>query len=40
MKYKDIAQLLGCSVETIKTSVHRAVRDLRKIYLGLQGGVS
>jgi RNA polymerase sigma factor (sigma-70 family) len=40
MKYKDIAQLLGCSVETIKTSVHRAVRDLRKIYLGLQGGAS
>jgi len=40
MKYKDIAQLLGCSVETIKTSVHRAVRDLRKIYLELQGGVS
>ncbi len=40
MKYKDIAQLLGCSIETIKTSVHRAVRDLRKIYLELQGGVS
>lgn len=40
MKYKDIAQLLGCSIETIKTSVHRAIRDLRKIYLELQGGVS
>jgi len=40
MKYKDIAELLGCSIETIKTSVHRAIRDLRKIYLELQGGVS
>ncbi len=40
MKYRDIAELLGCSLETIKTSVHRAVRDLRKIYLELQGGIS
>jgi RNA polymerase sigma factor (sigma-70 family) len=40
MKYKDIAELLGCSIETIKTSVHRSIRDLRKIYLELQGGVS
>lgn len=40
MKYKEIAELLGCSLETIKTSVHRAIRDLRKIYLELQGGVS
>jgi RNA polymerase sigma-70 factor (ECF subfamily) len=40
MKYKDIADLLGCSIETIKTSVHRAIRDLRTIYFELQGGVS
>ncbi len=39
MKYKDIAELLGCSIETIKTSVHRAIRELRKIYLELQGGI-
>lgn len=40
MKYKDIAELLGCSIETIKTSVHRSIRELRKIYLQLQGGTS
>lgn len=38
MKYKDIAQLLGCSISTIKTSVHRAVKDLGRIYFELQGG--
>jgi len=38
MKYREIAELLGCSLETIKTSVHRAILDLRKIYLELQGG--
>lgn len=38
MKYKDIAELLGCSIETIKSSVHRAIKELRKIYLELQGG--
>jgi RNA polymerase sigma factor (sigma-70 family) len=40
MKYKDIAQLLGCSISTIKTSVYRAVRDLGRIYCELQGGIS
>jgi RNA polymerase sigma-70 factor (ECF subfamily) len=38
MKYKDIAQLFGCSISTIKTSVHRAVKDLGRIYIELQGG--
>jgi RNA polymerase sigma factor (sigma-70 family) len=38
MKYKDIAQLLDCSISTIKTSVHRAVKDLGRIYVELQGG--
>jgi RNA polymerase sigma factor (sigma-70 family) len=40
MKYRDIAELLGVSLETIKSSVHRAIKDLRKIYLELQGGIS
>ncbi len=40
MKYKDIAELMDCSIETIKTSVHRGIRELRKIYLELQGGTS
>ena len=38
MKYKDIGELLGCSISTIKTSVHRAVKDLGRIYGELQGG--
>jgi len=38
MKYKDIAELLGCSISPIKTSVHRAVKDLARIYGELQGG--
>lgn len=40
MKYKDIAELMGCSIETIKTAVHRAIKELRSIYLELQGGTS
>jgi len=38
MKYREIAELLGCSIGAIKTSVHRAVKDLGKIYGELQGG--
>ncbi len=38
MKYQEIADLFGCSISTIKTSVHRAVRDLGRIYFELQGG--
>ena len=38
MKYKDIAQLFSCSVGTIKAVVHRAIKDLRRIYCQLQGG--
>jgi len=40
MKYREIAELLGCSIGAIKTSVHRAVKDLGKIYCELQGGTS
>lgn len=38
MKYKDIASLLGCNIGTIKTSVHRSIKELGRIYLELQGG--
>jgi DNA-directed RNA polymerase specialized sigma24 family protein len=31
MSYKEIAQLLGCDVGTIKTRVFRAIRELRQI---------
>jgi RNA polymerase sigma factor (sigma-70 family) len=38
MKYKDIAELFGCHVGTIKAHVHRAVKELGRIYFELQGG--
>jgi RNA polymerase sigma-70 factor (ECF subfamily) len=37
MKYNEIAQVAGCSVENVKVRVHRAIRDLRKIFLELSG---
>jgi len=30
MKYEEIAQLLGCEVNTVKTRVHRALQELRQ----------
>ena len=35
MNYDDIARLLDCSVGAVKVRVHRAVRQLRQIYLTL-----
>jgi len=35
MKYEAIADLLGVEVGTIKTRMHRAVGQLREIFLGL-----
>lgn len=40
MKYKDIAQLLDCSIESVKILVHRAIKDLRKTYLAMKGGTA
>jgi RNA polymerase sigma-70 factor (ECF subfamily) len=39
MKYQEISQLLGCSLSTVKVQVHRAIKDLRKTYIELKGGV-
>ncbi|HZX10360.1 MAG TPA: RNA polymerase sigma factor [Acidobacteriota bacterium] len=39
MKYKEIAALFGCKEGTIKANIHRAVKQLGKIYFELQGGV-
>ena len=38
LKYDEIADLLACSVQSVKVQVHRALKDLRRHYLGLQGG--
>jgi RNA polymerase sigma factor (sigma-70 family) len=35
MKYEAIADLLGVEVGTVKTRMHRAVNELRRIFLGL-----
>lgn len=37
MKYAEIAELAGCSVENVKIRIHRAIKDLRKIFLELSG---
>ncbi len=36
LKYEDIARLLGCEVGAVKVRVHRALQQLREIYLGLE----
>jgi RNA polymerase sigma factor (sigma-70 family) len=40
MKYQEISQLLGCSLSTVKVQVHRAIKDLRKTYMSLKGGMA
>lgn len=40
MKYREIAELLGCDIGSIKSTIHRAVKELGKIYVELQGGTS
>jgi RNA polymerase sigma-70 factor (ECF subfamily) len=38
LKLREIAELLDCQVGTVKVQVHRALKDLTRIYLELQGG--
>lgn len=33
MKYKDIAEMLGCSEGAVKVRIHRALKELRTYYL-------
>lgn len=37
MKYEQIAELQDCEVGTVKVRVHRALKELREIYLKLSG---
>jgi RNA polymerase sigma-70 factor (ECF subfamily) len=34
-KFEEIAAILGCPVGTAKVKAHRAIRELRKIYVSL-----
>ncbi len=36
LKYKEIAELLGCTTAAVKVKVHRAIKDLRQNYLNLK----
>jgi RNA polymerase sigma factor (sigma-70 family) len=36
LKYAEIARLLGCEANTVKVRVHRALQQLREVYLGLE----
>jgi len=38
LKYEEIAQMLGCEVNTVKTRVHRALQELRQVFHQLEGG--
>lgn len=38
LKLREIAELLGCQVGTVKAQVHRALKDLSRIYFEMQGG--
>lgn len=40
MKYKEIAELFGWHIGTVKATVHRAVKDLGKIYFEISGGAA
>jgi RNA polymerase sigma-70 factor (ECF subfamily) len=37
LKLREIAELMGVQVGTVKAQVHRALKDLGRIYLELQG---
>ena len=38
LKYTEIADLLGCELNTVKTRIHRALQDLRKAFRLLEQG--
>lgn len=38
LKYEEIAQMLGCEVNTVKTRVHRALQELRQVFHQLESG--
>jgi RNA polymerase sigma factor (sigma-70 family) len=39
LKYDEIARLLGCEIGAVKVRVHRALQQLREVFLQLERGV-
>jgi RNA polymerase sigma-70 factor, ECF subfamily len=39
LKYEEIAGLVGCELNAVKTRVHRALQDLRKAFRQLEQGI-
>ena len=33
LKYKEIAELMGCDVNTVKVRIHRSIQELREVFL-------
>lgn len=40
LKYKEIAELMGCHIGTVKALIHRSVKELGKAYFELSGGIA
>jgi RNA polymerase sigma factor (sigma-70 family) len=38
LRYEEIAQLLGCQVGAVKVRVHRAMQELRDVFMRLEDG--
>ncbi len=39
LPYQEIAVILGCETGTVKVRVHRALQELRRIFMGLTGRI-
>lgn len=40
MKYKEIAELMGCSIQSVKVEAHRGLKALRDVFFQLKGGTT
>jgi RNA polymerase sigma factor (sigma-70 family) len=40
LKYEEIARLLDCELGTVKTRIHRAIQELRRVFRQLESGAT
>ncbi len=40
LRYEEIAQMLGCQVGAVKVRVHRALQELREVFVRLERGAA